>query len=327
MSKFIKVKKELKRKVTVMFIHHGNVKPVRLSISLLLLCVAVVSWTSITLWAGYLASRHIDYLKTKTDNQIMQFRMLFFANQLEKTKNMFEKVQMNDDKIRSLLSLRTRKAIIEDDSVDKFLGEGGPTEAQANALLSLLSGSANPINYAVLTKQTNLLNEQYKYMQKSYTEIISHIKQQRTLFMATPRGYPTEGTISSYYGLRRNPFFNTNDFHFGVDIANVRNTPIRVTANGKVIFSGWQSGYGNVVVVDHGYKYRTLYAHLLKRLVSVGDDVTRGQVIARMGDTGTATGTHLHYEVHIQGKAVNPVSFLTDRTYNYSGGKNVKKEL
>ena len=94
-----KLKKELKRKITIMFIPHGKIKPLKLSISLLFLCVFMVSWTGITLWAGYLASQHIDYVKTKADNKIMQVRLLFVANQLEKTKNMFEKVLIDKNRI------------------------------------------------------------------------------------------------------------------------------------------------------------------------------------------------------------------------------------
>ncbi|MDR3049237.1 MAG: M23 family metallopeptidase [Elusimicrobiota bacterium] len=284
----------------------------------------MLSWTSVTLWAGYLASRHIDYLKAKADNNIMQFRMLFFASQLEKTKNMFEKVQVNDDKIRSLLSLRTKRSIIEDNLTDQFLGEGGPTEAQANAFLAVLSGRINNVNYIALVRQADMLDEQYKYIQRSYSEIILHIKQERSLFVATPRGWPAEGIITSHFGFRQNPFFNTRDFHSGVDIANALGTDIVATANGKIVFSGWQSGYGNIVVVDHGYNYRTSYAHLSRRLVLVGDYVSRGQIIAKMGNTGSATGPHVHYEVHFQNKSINPISFLSDYSF---GGKNVEKEF
>jgi murein DD-endopeptidase MepM/ murein hydrolase activator NlpD len=277
----------------------------------------MVSWTSMTLWAGYLASQHIDYVKTKADNKIMHIRLLFFSNQLEKTKNLFEKVQNNDDKIRSLLSLNSKKSIIEED-IPKKLGEGGPTIAQSNALAVILSGNINKIDYKFISEQTYKISQQYKYMQTSYSEIMSHIQQQRSLFMATPRGWPCEGRISSPFGFRYHPFFQSRDFHSGLDIANEKNTPIHATASGKVIFSGWQSGYGYIVVIDHGYNYRTAYAHLAKTLVKVGQYVQRGEVVAKMGSTGSATGSHVHYEVHYKGKTVNPVSYLTDYFYTQS---------
>ena len=231
---------------------------------------------------------------------------------------MFEKVQLNDDRIGSLLSWNSKEAVIEEGLGEDSLGEGGPTLAQANAFAIILSGKIKAIDHNFISKQTSLLNEQYRFMQKSYNEIMSHIQQQRSLFMATPRGWPAEGSISSSFGFRYHPFFQNRDFHSGLDIANRKNTPVTVTANGRVVFSGWQSGYGNIIVVDHGYNYRTAYAHLSKRLVKVGTFVTRGQEIAKMGSTGSATGSHLHYEVHYKGKAVNPASYLTDYFYTQS---------
>jgi hypothetical protein len=121
------IKKEITRKITVMIIHHGKLKPKKVSVSLLFLCLIAVTWTSVTLWAGYLASRHIDYVRAKADNKVMGFRVLFFANEMEKTRNMLERAQDNDEKIRSLLALETKKSIIENSLTDQSLGEGGPT--------------------------------------------------------------------------------------------------------------------------------------------------------------------------------------------------------
>lgn len=317
MQLFSNLRKESKRRITIMLIPHGKLKPLKISISVFLLSICIILWTSLTVWAGFLASQHIDYIKMKAENQVMKIRLVFFANQLEKTKNMFEKVQSNDDKLRSLLYLDSKKSIIEEGLSGK-LGEGGPTPAQANTLATILSGNFNKIDHKFLSLQTSKLNEQYNYMLSSYSEIMTHIDHQRSLFLAIPKGYPTEGYISSQYGFRYHPFFQSRDFHSGLDIANRPNTPIYATANGKVIFAGWQSGYGNIIVIDHGYNYRTAYAHLARCLVKAGTYVQRGQEIAKMGSTGSATGSHLHYEVHYKGKTVNPTPYLTDYFYAQS---------
>jgi len=329
MNFFSKLGKELKRRITIMLIPHGKIKPRKISVSLLFLAVAFVSWTSVTIWAGYISGRHIDYVKTTTDNKIMKIRLLFFADQLEKTKDMFDKVQMTDDKLRSILALDSRKSIIEEGLGYDF-GEGGPSPAQANAFALMLKGETAKIDSNFLSAKTTILKERYDYMQRSYVEIMSHIQNQRSLFMAIPRGRPSEGTISSLYGFRYHPFFQTKDFHSGIDIANQKGTPVHCTANGKVVFSGWQSGYGNIIVIDHGYHYRTAYGHLSKRLVKKGDYVKRGDRIALMGSTGAATGSHVHYEVHYKGKTVNPVSYLNDYYFtqyerNYYDKKKFKK--
>jgi murein DD-endopeptidase MepM/ murein hydrolase activator NlpD len=329
MKIFSHLKKELKQRITIMLIPHGKIKPRKLSVPILFLGIALFSWTSVTVWAGYLAGQHIDYLKTKTDNKIMKIRLLFFADQIEKTKNLFAKIQTNDDKLRSLLALDSKKSIIEE-GLGYTFGEGGPTAAQASAFALVLNGKLNKIDSNFLSLRTNMIKEQYNYMQKSYVEIMSHIRDQRSLFMAIPRGWPAEGRISSGYGFRYHPFFQTKDLHSGLDIANAKGTSVRSTANGKVIFSGWQSGYGNIIVIDHGYHYRTAYAHLAKRLKKTGDYVQRGDEIAIMGSTGAATGTHVHYEVHYKGKTVNPISYLQDYFFtqserNYYDKKKFKK--
>jgi murein DD-endopeptidase MepM/ murein hydrolase activator NlpD len=149
-------------------------------------------------------------------------------------------------------------------------------------------------------------------MEQNYDEIIVHIDKQKSLFMAMPCGCPCDGRITSVYGFRSHPIYLVMDFHSGPDIANKVNTPIVCTANGKVIYSVWQSGYGNTIVVDHGHNYRTVYGHLSKRIVKSGSYVSRGQVIAKMGNTVSSTGSHLHYEVHFKGRSINSKPYLTD---------------
>ncbi|MCA6073215.1 MAG: hypothetical protein LE178_06830, partial [Endomicrobium sp.] len=236
MKIFRTISDKLKRRITILFVPHGKKGPFKISISLFLVCVLVVSWTAITLWAGYLASKHFDYIKAKTDNKIMQIRLLFFANQLAKTKNILEKIQINDEKIRSLLALDVKKSIITE-GLGRNLGKGGPTPAQTNTFTAILSGSLDKLmNYSDLSQQSDAIYEQYKFMNQSYDEIVSHICKQKSLFMATPCGWPCEGYISSDYGFRKHPIFRIKDFHPGLDIANALYTPINVTADGKVVF-------------------------------------------------------------------------------------------
>lgn len=125
--------------------------------------------------------------------------------------------------------------------------------------------------------------------------------------VTTPSIWPTNGVVSSPYGLR----WNGSDFHPGIDIANDMGTPIVATADGVVSTAGWNSGgYGNMVDIEHGNGIMTRYAHASQVVVTAGQHVRRGQLIAYMGSTGFSTGPHVHYEVRINGQAVNPVSYL-----------------
>jgi murein DD-endopeptidase MepM/ murein hydrolase activator NlpD len=298
-----------------MLIPHGRTNPLKINISLLFMCIFVISWTALTLWSGYLAIRHFDYVKTKIDNKIMHVRLLLFANQLERAKDMFEKVQENDKNIRLLLAMGTKKSIMEE-GLGQISGEGGPTLTQTNAFAAILSGSLNKISYSDILYKNDTLYEQYKFMCRSNKEIMSYIRKQKLLYMTTPSGWPCKGHISSVYGVRlHHQIFRNNKFHFGIDIANRLNTSIFSTAAGKVIDSNYRSGYGNVIAIDHGQNYRTVYAHLSKRLVNVGAYISKGSIIAKMGNTGTSTGPHLHYEVYFKGKPVNPMPYLKNSSF------------
>ena len=122
-----------------------------------------------------------------------------------------------------------------------------------------------------------------------------------------PSIWPTTGVVTSPYGLR----WGGTDFHPGMDIANDMGTPIVATADGVVDYAGWNAGgYGNMVDIDHGNGIMTRYGHASQVVVSTGQHVKRGQLIAYMGSTGFSTGPHVHYEVHVNGNRVNPISYL-----------------
>ena len=122
-----------------------------------------------------------------------------------------------------------------------------------------------------------------------------------------PAIWPTTGVVTSPYGLR----WGGTDFHPGIDIANDLGTPIVATADGIVEYAGWNAGgYGNMVDINHGNGLMTRYGHASQVVVTVGQNVKRGQLIAYMGSTGFSTGPHCHYEVHVSGQRVNPISYL-----------------
>lgn len=127
------------------------------------------------------------------------------------------------------------------------------------------------------------------------------------LSASTPSIWPSTGDVSSPYGLR----WGGSDFHPGVDIADDYGTPIYAAADGVVTEAGWNSGgYGNMVDIDHGNGIWTRYGHAQEVVVTAGQTVKKGQIIAYMGSTGYSTGPHVHYEVHVNGEVVNPASYL-----------------
>jgi murein DD-endopeptidase MepM/ murein hydrolase activator NlpD len=135
--------------------------------------------------------------------------------------------------------------------------------------------------------------------------------------IAIPSAEPVHGTnFTSGFGVRSDPFKGRAAMHPGIDLAGPMGTPIYATADGMVDRAEWNSGgYGNLVEIDHGHGIQTRYGHLSRSIVHAGEHVKRGQLIAYMGSTGRSTGSHLHYEVRLDGKAVNPIPFLQSGQY------------
>jgi len=134
---------------------------------------------------------------------------------------------------------------------------------------------------------------------------------------SVPLGFPVDGEYyrTSSFGVRKDPFTRRPAMHEAVDFAGRYNTPIVSTADGTVIYSGNKSGYGKVIIIDHGYGFTTKYAHLAKSYVKKGQKIAKGDKIAGMGNTGRSTGPHLHYEVHFQGRVYDPDKFLRAGKY------------
>jgi murein DD-endopeptidase MepM/ murein hydrolase activator NlpD len=128
----------------------------------------------------------------------------------------------------------------------------------------------------------------------------------------TPMGYPRVSSLTSFFGYRSDPFNSADaEFHPGIDFKGNRGDAARCTANGRVVFAGWYGGYGNCVRIAHANNFETLYGHLSRITVKVGQEVTVGDKVGEVGSTGHSTGNHLHYEIRKNGKALNPVNFLT----------------
>jgi murein DD-endopeptidase MepM/ murein hydrolase activator NlpD len=127
-----------------------------------------------------------------------------------------------------------------------------------------------------------------------------------------PSRWPVRGSVNSEFGPRSSPWSVSPEFHSGLDIAAQRGTPVVAPATGVVAFAGSQGDYGLTLIIDHGNEIRSLYAHLSRLEVEVDQKVDPGQLVAHTGSTGRSTGPHLHYEIRLQGRAVDPRTFLWD---------------
>lgn len=174
--------------------------------------------------------------------------------------------------------------------------------------LNDFSGSIYKKN--ALTPTFNVLHTALDTRIDNILKLSNLIEEQEFLLQSTPAGSPVTGSISSRFDFRYSPFNGRLVFHEGIDIAAPHGSAVRSSAKGIVIFSGYKTGYGYLVTIDHGYGFVTRYAHNSKLLVREGDYVQRGEKIALVGSTGHSTGPHLHYEVLLNGVPVNPLNFM-----------------
>lgn len=166
---------------------------------------------------------------------------------------------------------------------------------------------------ADLTLKVDLLEKEIYVQAKSYDEVAQMAKEQEIRMENIPAIQPVMNKdlkrVASGYGMRIDPVYHVRKFHQGMDFTAPTGTEIFATGNARVEFTGWKQGYGNTVILDHGYGYKTLYAHLYKSLVRKGQKVRRSDIIALVGNTGKSTGPHLHYEVRLNGKPVDPRNY------------------
>jgi murein DD-endopeptidase MepM/ murein hydrolase activator NlpD len=148
-------------------------------------------------------------------------------------------------------------------------------------------------------------------LETGLASVKTRIETQQALGRATPSTWPIVGWLTSAFGSRKDPFSGQPDFHTGLDISASHGTPIRATADGVVEVAGYQGNYGNAVLLSHGFGIGTRFGHMAQVGVRVGQKVKRGQVIGYVGATGRATNPHLHYEILINGKPINPLLLLT----------------
>jgi len=167
------------------------------------------------------------------------------------------------------------------------------------------------IRLTSVSGQVNQLLRQTHLQKESFAEIEETIAANREKWACLPSIRPVDsGYISSGFGRRPDPFTGKIAMHWGVDYCTWAGEPVHATADGIVIKSKEEISFGRIVVIDHGNGYRTCYGHNQENLVKKGQRVKRGDVIARVGNSGRSTGPHLHYEVQLDGKAVNPLNFV-----------------
>src|SRR5262245_11912233 len=181
------------------------------------------------------------------------------------------------------------------------------TKQQDSTYARTLSALSNPDD------TFGLLRTLLEGLESRLQSVRTNVEKRNALAAATPSIWPTQGWLTSTMGPRVDPVNGGADYHGGLDIAGEKGQPIYATAAGVVTQAGLAGGYGNLIILDHGFGLETRYGHLSAFLVKIGDHVKRGEMIGRIGTTGKTTGPHLHYEVMANGRLLNPLQLLTQQ--------------
>ena len=188
-------------------------------------------------------------------------------------------------------------------------GIGGTTDKSSTEAIP------NDLNLSTYRKEINQLNAKIKVQSVSFDELttlatdnINRLQHRPTIFPLAPNDLIR---FASGFGYRTHPIFHIRKFHKGVDLTALKGSPVYATAKGTVIIANnYNDGYGNKVVIDHGFGYKTVYAHLYKIQVKIGQEMNLGDLIGQVGNTGISVSPHLHYEVRFNNKPVNPLNFI-----------------
>jgi len=253
-------------------------------------------YNDVIMKAGQLQSMREELRQQKA--QIQSFAL----NILDLKRQMFLHRDL-DTKLWHLIDLAPRGRD------QQMLGIGGPDEL---GLQTLISTGGKKLDDALkeMNQDLSLLKVAALKQETSFQMLIEYFEDRRSLYESTPSLWPVKGWVTSPFGSRISPLTDKMKFHEGIDISAQIGTPVVAPADGEVVKAGFETGYGNMVEISHGYGLKTVFGHNSQLNVTLGQHVKRGDIISYVGDTGDSTGPHLHYEVRVNNLPVNPVRYL-----------------
>lgn len=276
------------------------------------LCIGIAIGVGAFFATMYLVPSPMESLMQK-ENKLLQTQYEVLSLRLNEALEVLDDIQQRDENLY--------RAIFQAESIPESIRKSGFGGSNRYEHLMTLS---NPELVVSTTQKMDMLSKQLYIQSNSLEELINLGKNQEERLKCIPAIQPISNKdlrrTASGYGFRIDPIYRTPKFHSGMDFAAKVGTEIYATGDGKVVYAAWKQGYGNCIIVDHGYGYQTLYGHMSKYNARVGQKVKRGEIIGFVGNTGKSTGSHLHYEVIVHGKHDNPSKYyfmdLTPEEYD-----------
>lgn len=271
-----------------------------------LFCLFLLSAAALALWGirdyHAMKAQFPHLARLQKENALQKTQLHHLAQRMDVTTKKMCELQELDRKLKVMVNLE------KGDDTQEFQGIGGSEPNLPRPLLA--QAKTHPELIRSMHRSLEELDNEIAASEQNKTDLYKFLENQNAILASTPSIWPTKGWLSSRFGYRMSPFTGKREFHRGIDISTRMGAPIVAPADGIVSRVYRDRGYGNVVCVNHGYGVMTKYAHLKKTLVKKGQFVKRGETLALVGKTGRTTGPHLHYEVHLNKVAVNPLRYI-----------------
>ncbi|MGK5083705.1 M23 family metallopeptidase [Bdellovibrionota bacterium FG-1] len=272
----------------------------------------------------YVMSQIGENKQLKLDNRKLRQQVQIFKNKMTTVENTMDRVKTFTTRLKVITNIEDRGELLQTLNQhplpDAASNIGAPTKPSilnnvAHANTTTLESPDDlelRLEYEQLDDRFTELNRDTLYVEQMLQDQYELLADQKAFLAALPTRKPAVGYFTSGFGVRKSPYGGRIKMHEGLDIANRPGTTIRAPADGTVIFADSKSGYGQTVILDHGYGLETLYGHARKVLVHKGQQVHRGDQIAMLGNSGRSTGPHVHYEVRVHGTPVDPLSYILE---------------
>ena len=273
-------------------------RPVPLSlVTLLLASFLLVSIVSVATVFAFRSDNTITPPVHSSGNE----SLISLQKQISRLEQEIESLSASDNHLRLAVNL----PVISEE--EKRMGTGG---SRTGELFASRESSAHLL--AMTEKKIDKLSLKIEQQKQSHKKIHDTWDKNQELFACIPALKPINGRITSGFGVRHHPIYKRRIHHDGIDFSAPSGTKVYAPGNGVVRYTGYNFGYGKKIVIDHGFGYTTVYAHLSRSLVKKGQKITRGDIIALSGNTGISTGPHLHYEIHKNNRKINPSAYFFD---------------
>jgi murein DD-endopeptidase MepM/ murein hydrolase activator NlpD len=309
----------MSNKLTIMIVPDSTSKVRRFRVARATLW-AVVSVLALSVGAIVASSLYycsvIDQLaensRIKKENLALKNKLIFVHKKVASAQVILDRIQRFTTKLKTITNLNDSKRHL---ALGPF--DTGNTQVEIEEL-----GVVDPVVLAIserpqmaiglLGNRLDELTAEARQREGSIRQLETFLRGQKSRLASTPSIHPTRGWVTSRFGMRRDPYTGKQTMHRGLDIANQVGVAVVSPARGVITFAGLSGGFGNVIVIDHGYGIRTRYAHLSEIGVRTGIRVNRGDRIGSIGNSGRSTGPHLHYEVEVNGVCENPSNYILD---------------